>query len=175
MHSLLEYDDVSTALVQSFTSHLLSDRRNASASPGCLLKQFPSSIRWAAHVNASCDSHHLVEITEIVIIRLRRSGKFKGGDIGINSPGMHSFIVSWLLGLSTQLLLQMSQAGSRPTGDVALTVYRMVPKEQTALGFDAKMAPLMMAIGVYGLRLCVDTLLPGGVQKECQRLSCPLP
>jgi hypothetical protein len=137
------------------------------------MKLFPLSIRWAAHVNASCDSHHLVEITEVVIIRLRRSGRV--GDTGINSPGMHSFIVSWLLGLSTQLSLQLAQAGSGPTGDVAFSVYRMVPKEQTALGFDAKMARLMMAIGVYGLRLCVDTLLPGGVQKECQRLSCPLP
>ena len=34
--------------------------------------------------------HRLVENTEVFIIRLRRSGKVKGSDIGIHSPGLHS-------------------------------------------------------------------------------------
>ena len=70
------------------------------------------SIRWAAHVNASCDSHHLVEITESFIIRLRRSGKVEDWDACRYSPGSSSLCDYHLAhGLSnTALFFQSWQA-----------------------------------------------------------------
>lgn len=72
---------------------------------GLILIEY-QSIRWAAHVNASCEPHRPVNITAVVIIKLRRFGKVEDWDASRTHLGhAWSVIITLLVRLSTQLFL----------------------------------------------------------------------
>jgi hypothetical protein len=97
--------------------------------------------------------HRLVENTEVFIIRLRRSGKVKGSDIGIHSPGLHSSFSCYSALRLVNAALSSSNSCKLAAAQSMLGSFRYTswsPKDESGL------SRRIMAVG---LRLRARTLL----------------